>query len=560
MIDTTAMLARMAPIPRRFWWFCVWPCLWFAPALSAELATAVDATQQTITLALSSEPPQLDSTQATDQISGMILGHVMEGLLRYGTNNRLQPAVAESYRLTEQGVHFKLRPQARWSDGVPVTAHDFVFAWRKALDPATASQYAFILYPIKNAEAINKGELPPEMLGVTAIDDHNLQVRYRGIEPHFLKLVAFQTYLPVREDFYHRQAGRYGADADTLLYNGPFVITKWVHGARLTLGRNRHYWQQDDIQLRKIDWAYFTSDQNAILNLFRDGVIASANLTAESLEIALQERWRMQRFADGTLFYLSFNYRPNRPTNEFHLRRAMHLVFDPYELVNQVIGLPGYLPGLSLFPAWLQGVRLSFRTEYPALDHQPDEALALTHLAKAKAALGVDVMPPLSLLVGDSASARKEAEYFQNLFQRKLGLKINIDAQIFKQRLAKMTTGDYDLVGAGWGPDYDDPLTFGDLFTSWNKNNRGRYVNPALDRQVRIAENSRDAEVRMRAFAEVQRIIYEDTVVIPTYERGIVYVIHPQLRGAVRRVVGASQDYTRAWVAPPTEAQAVAAP
>lgn len=556
MIGALAILARMAPVSWPLWRLCVLPFLWLAP--SPGLATAVDATQQTLTLVLSGEPPQLDSTQATDQISGMVLGHVMEGLLRYDANNRLQPAVAESYRLTEQGVHFKLRPEARWSDGVPVTAHDFVFAWRKALDPATASQYAFILYPIKNAEAINKGELPPEALGVTAIDDHNLQVRYRGIEPHFLKLVAFQTYLPVREDFYQSQAGRYGADADTLLYNGPFVITKWVHGARLTLGRNSHYWQQADIRLRKIDWAYFTSDQNATLNLFRDGAIATAGLNAESLDIALQERWRMQRFADGSVFYLSFNYRPNRPTREFHLRRAMHLVFDPHELVNQVIGLPGYLPGLSLFPTWLLGKRLSFRAEYPAPDQPPNEALALAHLAQAKAALGVAVMPPLSLLVGDSPSARKEAEYFQNLFHRTLGLTINIDAQIFKQRLAKMTTGEYDLVGAGWGPDYDDPLTFGDLFTSWNKNNRGRYANPALDHQVRIAENSRDVEVRMRAFAEVQRIIYEDSVIIPTYERGIIYVTHPQLRGALRRVVGASPDYTRAWIAPP--AKALAAP
>ena len=530
----------------------VW--VWFAlPATALADDIAVDAANSRIRLALTAEPPQLDSTQATDQVSGMVLGHVMEGLMRYDANNNLVPGIAAAYERLGQRITFTLRRDAKWSDGLPVTAHDFVFAWRRALDPDTGSQYAFILYPLQNAEAINKGELPPEALGVHALSAFRLQVNLRGAEPNFLQLLAFQTYLPVREDFFITAAGRYAADADQLLYNGPFVIAEWIHGARLLLARNPHYYDQESIHLQHIDWAYFTTDQSAVLNLFRDGAIATTDLSAESLSTALRDRLRMQTFADGSVFYLGFNYRPGRPTGNLDLRRALHLVFNPRELVSTVIGIPGYRPGLSLFPLWLKGERVSFRSEYPATPHRIDIAAAKVHLARARAALGVAKIPPLVFLVGDSQESRLEAEYFQNLFYRKLGLQIKIDAQIFKQRLAKMTAGEYDIVGAGWGPDYDDPMTFGDLFSSWNENNRGRYVNPALDAQVRIAENTVDQGLRMAAFGEIQRILYAETVIIPTYERSKIFVTHPQLQGVRRRVVGPNPDFSRAFIVPPVK-------
>jgi oligopeptide transport system substrate-binding protein len=141
-----------------------------------------------------------------------------------------------------------------------------------------------------------------------------------------------------------------------------------------------------------------------------------------------------------------------------------------------------------------------------------------------------------------------QAEYLQNVLKRTLDIDVKIDKQIFKQRLAKMTAGEFDLVAAGWGPDYDDPLTFGDLFSSWNKNNRGAYSNPELDRYVRIAQSSLDPRARMDAFGAIQRIIQDDVVIIPSYERGLVYVRNPRLNGIVRRVVGADPDYINAYI------------
>ena len=509
---------------------------------------AVDAGTGTITLSLTQEPPQLDSTRATDQVSSYILGHVMEGLLRYDAHNRLAPGVAERWEVTPTGATFWLRPDARWSDGEPVTAHDFVFAWQKTVDPKNASEYAFIMYPIKNGEAINNGKLPLESLGATATSDRELTVTFEQPVSYFEKLVAFATYYPVRGDFYESREGRYGADAVDMLYNGPFRLTRWVHGAHLKLEKNQMYWDAERIQLAVIDIPYVTSDTNAVLNLYKDGKVAVAGLDAETLDNALEQHWHLQRFNDGSVFFISFNHRPGRITDNYHLRKALQLVNDPGELVYKVIKVPGYLPGVSLFPYWLRGVDGFLRQEKPPPPLRVDIPAAREHLETAKRELGVDRIPPLVLLTGDNPLSNTQAEYYQELFQRTLGLRVKIDKQIFKQRLAKMTSGEFDLVMAGWGPDYDDPLTFADLFSSWNANNRGRYANPELDRWVRVAQRSLDPATRVDAFGNIQRIIDEDVVILHNYERGFVYVLDPRLEGVVRRAVGADPDYTNAHI------------
>ena len=511
---------------------------------------AADYATGTVTLAMSQEPPQLDSTRSTDQVSIAVLGHVMEGLLRYDQDSQLVGGVAERWEIGDTTATFWLRSDARWSNGDPVTAHDFVFAWRKALEPANASEYAFISYGIENAEAVNRGEQPLEALGARAVGDRQLEVEFARPLPYFDKLTAFCTFNPVHEAFYESTAGAYGADADKLLYNGPFVIDQWIHGASLRLKKNPNYWDAGRIRLNVIDYAYITSDPLATINLFKDGKVALTGLNAENLTDAMQQRWKIHRFADGSVFYLGLNHRPGRPTSNYHLRKALQAVHDPGELVYKVLKLPGNVPTNSLFPVWLKGVRGSFRQEYPAPKHHPDDARGRELLARALAELGVAELPPLVMLIGDTPTSKKQAEYYQNLFKRKLGIDIKIDAQIFKQRLAKMTSGDYDIVAAGWGPDYDDAMTFADLFTSWNENNRGRYANPVLDAAVDVARSSTDPQTRMDAMAKVQDIVYEDVVVLTQFERGSVYVAHPRLKGVVRSSIGTDPDYTNAWIAP----------
>ncbi len=508
---------------------------------------AIDAATGTITLNLSQEPPQLDSTKATDQVSGMVLGHVMEGLLRYDSNNNLVAGVAKSWSLTETEARFELKQDLKWSNGAPITAHDFVFAWRKAVDPLTASQYAFILFFIENAREITRGEKPVESLGVTALDDSTLHVRFIEPTPFFLSLTAFPTYFPIHQAFYESRDGRYGANAEDLLYNGPFTIDQWLHNANVRLTKNENYWNRDAVHLNTIDFAYILSDANAIINLFESGEIAQAGLNAELVDRALRNRWDIRQHVDGSVFFIEINHREDRLTRNYNLRKALQYVNDPGELVNKVIKLPGNLPGESIFPVWLQGVNGKFREEFPPKPLQTNHAKARQHYAQALEELGVDNIT-LVMLSGDNPAANKQSEYYQSKYAKILGLELKLDRQIFKQRLQKMTDGDFDLVLAGWGPDYADALTFGDLFTSWNENNRGRYNNPEVDRQVDIAKTSSDPRIRMNAFARVQELLNEDVAILNNYERGSLYVTHPQLKNVTRRSVGPDPDFAFARI------------
>lgn len=503
---------------------------------------------KTVTFALTSEPPSLNTLKATDQQSFFVVGHVMEGLTRNSATGTPQPGVAEKWTLTDQAATFHLRKNAKWSDGKTVTAHDFVFAWRTALDPKTAAEYAFILYPLKNAELINQGKLPVSALGVTALDDFTLQVTLEKPCGYFLSLTSFATYLPVREDFFKAKQDRYAADATDLLYNGPFVLAEWVHGASLRMEKNPLYWNKDSIQIDRIEIPYITSDNTARFNFFREKKTDFLEtLSKDDLPRAQVERLKLKSHSDGSVFFMEFNFQNNRVTSNRNLRKAIQAVFNPGEYVSKVVGIPGTRPGLTLIPSWVPGAKERFRKEYPYTPPARDLAKAREYLTQAEKELGKKVTA-LTWLTGDTPLTDREAQYFQSQFKTHLGIDLKIDKQIFKQRLAKMTAGDFDIVAAGWGPDYSDPMTFADLMTSWNENNRGRYRNPQVDQLIREAQATTVPEKRMSAMAEAERIALDDVAFLPTYERTIIWTHHPRVKGIARSVVGADPDLTHATV------------
>lgn len=478
--------------------------------------------------------------KATDQQSFFVIGHTMEGLTNYGKKpGQYVPGVAQKWTINDKEAVFHLRKNAKWSDGKPVTAHDFVFAWRTTLDPKTASEYGFILYPIKNAEAINKGEKPGTELGVQAVDDYTLKVTFEKPCGYFLGLTAFPTYYPVREDFYKSKGERYGADAQDLLSNGPYVLTKWVHGSELRMEKNPNYWNKGALQIDVINIPYITADANAIFNFYKDGKTdVIERLGKDDLPKAQKERFKVSSFSDGSVFYMEFNFREGRLTANKNLRKAIAALFNPEEFVNKIVGIPGTKPGRSLIPGWLGGKKDLFRKEYPVALNKPNVAQAKKYLAAAMKELNLTRPPSLVWLTQDTPLAAREAEYFQNLFKTQLGIDLKIDKQIFKQRLAKMSSGDFDIVSAGWGPDFADPMTFAELKSSWNENNRGKYVNQEYDNQIRIAQSTSNQKVRMDAMAAAEKIALDDVAIIPTYERTVAYTVNDKVNGLVRNSIG----------------------
>jgi oligopeptide transport system substrate-binding protein len=513
-------------------------------------AAAIDYAHQTITITLAAEPPNLNSMETMDQTSGFVLTHVMEGLLQYDAQGRLAPGVAERWELRPDGATFWLRRDAKWSDGQPVTAHDFVFAWRRIVTPATSSHYAGILFPIRNAQRINRGELPPAAMGVRADGDFRLDVDFERPCPYFLGLTAYFIYAPVREDFHRTRGPRYAADAGDLLYNGAFTVSEWVHGARMTLTKNPYYWNRDSVHLQTIDIAYMSIDPVSAYSLFRSGDIAVTIIENEGVNDALRRNYPLVKHRTGALFYFEFNQAEGRVTGNRALRKAIQALLDPVAVAQRVVGLPGLLPTESLFPHWLQGEHARFRDEYPPPVPARGLHVARQWLQTAQRELGVTKLPQLTLLTREDPRAAKEAQYLQQLLSRGLGIELRIDRQDTKQRYAKMARGEFDIVHTGWGPDYDDPMTFADVFASWNENNRGRYRNPEYDRLVELASRSSDTAERMRAFGRLQALLIEDAPILPLYENSKLYLEHPQLTGVAHTIFGVDPDYRFARVLP----------
>ncbi|MET0379487.1 MAG: peptide ABC transporter substrate-binding protein [Spongiibacteraceae bacterium] len=511
--------------------------------------TAVDFDRQRITITLANEPPNLNSMETMDQTSGFVLAHVMEGLLQYDARGELAAGVAERWELRADGATFWLRRNARWSDGKPVTAHDFVFAWRRIVTPATASHYAGILFPIKNAQRISRGELPPTAMGVHATDDFRLDVEFERPCPYFLGLTAYFIYDPVREDFFNSRGPRYAAEAGDMIYNGAFTISRWVHGARMTLQKNPHYWNRAQVHLQQIDIPYFAIDPVSAYNLFKNENIALTILETEGLDDALARGYPMTRHRTGAMFYFEFNQRAGRATANRALRKAIQALLDPESMASRVVGVPGLLATESMFPHYLRGVQRTFREEYPPPVPVRSVPAARAWLAQAQIEMGAP-LPTLILLTREDPRAAREAEYLQQLLQKGLGLQLRIERQNTKQRYAKMARGEFDIVLTGWGPDYDDPMTFGDVFASWNENNRGQYRNPAYDRWVEIANATADQAQRMHAFAQMQQLLIDDAPILPTYENSKVYVQHPRLQGVAHSVFGVDPDLRYARVLP----------
>jgi oligopeptide transport system substrate-binding protein len=506
-----------------------------------------------ITLYLNTEPPSLNTVISQDNTSYQIIDHISEGLLAFDRDNRLIPAVAERWEFDpRRGATFHLRHDARWSDGSPVTAADFVFSWRQAVDPKVGSVYAYIMYPVKNGEAINEGRLPVEALGVSAPDDHTLTVVLERPTPYFLSLTAFSVYRPINEAFYRKKGDRYAADAGDLLYNGPYLIRRWIHGAELLLEKNPTYWNRAAIAIDQIAYPYFTSDPSTVLNLYRDGKLSMSDLGEQGIKIALRERYNIRVKEPGTLNYLQFNLRAIRTTRNYSLRRAIQAVIDPTELVGRVIGQPGAEPGVSLFPAWM---RRRFMDDQPLYAPRPLDSKAIASLLQQAAAqFPGRRIPPISLLIADDVSSAELAEYLQQIFAERLSIELRIDRQTFKQVLAKTDAGEFDIAVSSWAPDFDDPLAYANVLVRRYADGTYLFQDADAGRALTVAETSDDEAERNRAFRELHRIAVDKIPLIPIVVVGgsqfSLYVQDPRLQGVRRSNVAGDPNFNYARVAP----------
>ncbi len=493
-----------------------------------------------------SEIPSLDPNVATDAVSFVVLNNVMEGLYRLGEDDKLVPGVAESYDVSDDGktYTFHLREDAKWSNGDPVTANDFVYAWKRLLDPASASEYAYIMYDIKNAEKVNAGEVSVDELGVEATDDYTLTVELETAIPYFVQLTTFGSYMPLNEEFVTEQGEQFALEADTAVYNGPFVLSEWKHEDGWKYEKNDQYWDKGAVKLDEINVSVVKDTATAV-NLYETDKLDRVALSAEFVD-KYKDTEEFGTKLESREYFLYLNEEVAGLEN-VNLRKAIAMAYDKQGIVDTILNdgsvvANGYVPeGLASSP---DGV--DFREENgDLLTYNVEEAKK--YWDKAKEELGVDSIE-LEMLSYDDDSGKKIAEFIQQELETNLdGLTVTIKQQPYKQKLELESNHDFQLSIGRWGADYPDPMTFVDMYVKDGPYNRVSFFNETYEQLVASAkgELTSDLSARWDALLEAEKILMDEVAVAPIYQSGISYVQKTNVKGIVNHSFGG--DYSYKW-------------
>ena len=509
------------------------------PSVSATGLYPGTADSGSITVDIDTEPPDMNSTTTTDTICIMILKNTMENLVRLDEKDNIKPAAAESWDVSDDGLTytFHLREGMKWANGDPVTAHDYEFGWKTVIEPSVASEYAYLLYFIEGAEAYNLGEGSLDDVKITATDDLTLEVVLTSPTEYFVSMTAFPTMSPVNEKFYNEVgADKYGTEADYLLSNGPFAVESWTHQSEMVMVKNDSYYNADAIQLPKVRFVMIL-ENNASLNAFQAGEVDLTVLAEGSMVQQIEATgYEVLNYDDGSCFYMEYNVE-NPALSSVSLRKAISLAIDRQTFVDSVLQNSSR-PSTSLTPQAVKGLDGPFPLEVGELiPPKGDTELALSLLETAKKELSMDegeISKHLSIVLDDTDQAVKIGAYIQEQVKSKLGLDITIENMPFKNRLERMTNKDFDMVFAGWSPDYNDPNSFLDMFVTDGGNNHTRYSSEAYDKLIDDAAVELDPTARMGYFYQVEDLIAEDCMVAPIYWRVKDYVVSEKVQGIYR--------------------------
>lgn len=515
------------------------------PAASGD-ATAiftpktVDAAK-TISLNAGMEPTGLNTLTSTYAIEFSLFKHMYENLVTLDDDDNTVPGAAESWDYDEDTLTytFHLRKDGVWTNGDPVTAKDFEFAWSQALNPDVASDYAYFLYFIKNAEKYFNGEVAWDEVGVKVVDDYTLEVTMEQPTPYALFLFSFGTLAPINQRFYEAVgADLYSTEAQYFCTNGPFALTEWSHNDKIVMQKNDAWHGAADVEVEEIDWKIIT-DANAALSSFLAGDLDMVGLsTGELIKQAEAAGATIQSYTDGTSFYIYFNNNDQYLSN-VNLRRALFNAIDEQKEIDTVWQNDNEPMTSFTAPGVSATDGTSFAGKVGEL-YAPsrDQEKAKEYLATALSELGCTVdelSAHLSIDCGDSAMSIAEASFYQEQWRQVLGIEVTVNSMITKQGSQNRKTGNYVMSITGWGPDYNDPNTFLDLWVTDGGNNQTGFSNERYDELIDLAAKETDLEKRESYFIECEQIIADQLPIGPAFWRAPSYACSDKIKGGMHR-------------------------
>lgn len=496
------------------------------------------------------EATTLDPTKANCVPDNEIQHAITEGLVR-NTGGEITAGVAEDWEVSEDGLvyTFTLNPDAKWSDGEQIKAQDFVYAWQRLMDPATAAPYAFIGEYIKNGAEVEKGEVAPTELGVVAKDDTTLEVTLVHPTSYFLSLVGSSAqFAPLRQDVVEKYGKDFAADAEKNVYSGPYILTsaenqKWIFEP------NEEYWDKENIHLDRVELSYVQNTDTS-LAMYESGDLDYTKVPSAAVP---KYEGKDNVYRDGSVDYYYFNCDgESAAMKNKNFRLALNYAFNR-NANNKLVNNDVHAPSNAIVFSGLKGVEKTYGEEsnlqsYP-LDG--DTAKAKEYLDAALKELGLASPSDITIAITttDNDSSKKQAEACQEMWKKELGINVEINQITYAEVLKRHNTGEFDIIWGGWVSDYDDPYSYLELYKSDCVYNYSRYKNDEVDKLLNATQTETDAAKRMDMLHQAEQIVIDDAALLPQGERNVHYLVDEDVKGLVNYYCGVNLDWIYADIA-----------
>ncbi|RNB78212.1 peptide ABC transporter substrate-binding protein [Brevibacillus panacihumi] len=468
---------------------------------------------------INSEPPSLDPGIAVDADSFDMIYAAFEGLTSYDVNGELVNATAESFTNSPDFTQFtfKIRKDAKWSNGDPLTAHDFVYAIKRNLDPKTASEYAYQLYYIKGGEEFNTGKGSADDVGVKALDDYTLEFTLKSPTPFFRELTFFPTLFPLHQKTVESNP-KWADEAATIVGNGPFIMKEWEHKQKIVFEKNDNYWDKDNVKLDRLEVAMI-DDNNTAFSMFENGDIdwggyPASTLPPDAIPYLKNEGKLMVASNPGTQSVVFNTQKP--PFNNKKIRQAFAYAIDRQTIIDNILqtGVPaayGWVPdSMGLKP---EGY------------FKEDPAKAKQLLEEGMKELGLTSFPSVTYTFDSTDMNKKVAEALQDQWKRNLGVDVKLYTAELKVYRDMRSQGNFDMIRFQWGADFNDPINFLEMFREQKGgNNHPDWENPKFKELIDQSYTEPDLEKRKQILLEAETILMEEMPLAPINFRGNPYV------------------------------------
>lgn len=495
-----------------------------------------------VKIAIENDMNTMDSSIATDGSSLSMIAFCQSGLIQNGRDGKITGDLAESWDVSEDGktYTFHLRDGIKWSDGTPITANDFVYGFQRLVDPDTASEYNYLASAvnIENAAECISGDKSVDELGVEATDDSTFVVHLSAPCSFFVSLLSFPEFFPLNKEYVESKGDQYALSPDDMIYSGIYTMTDWQQGNSYTFTHNDQYWDADNNKQQQVIVQFSQEIQSTVME-YEQGNVDYVTLSGEMVDMYKDDPG-FTNIKQASVWYLCYNMDDENLSNE-NLRRAIGYSIDRDSIVNDVLKTGATaIDGLVGADVVSNSEGKDFRdiaSDYEGYD--PDKAAE--YYKKAVAELGKD--PTVEILYDNASDSTKMAENMQQMIQNACeGITVTLSPEPKKTRIQMMFAQDFSIGLTRWGPDYADPQSYLDLFTTGASMNFGNYSNTDFDTYETKAtkgEDVNDSDKRLEDMAEAERIlIEEDAGISPICQEGGAVLISKDVDGYVPLVIG----------------------